>query len=178
MEDLKRNRQALTATVFQEGRPVGFEDNVLTVEFPADSDFHAAEARKSRHGDALGDIIEEHFGVRPRLNCRLAGGPSETLTPAREEPQREASSRTTERGSAIGLETNREEPSGRATGPAEIGETSRSTPDESEAANGPSAPAQAGTAPDAAGLDDRIVSEGEVFEMARERGLFGQNGGS
>jgi DNA polymerase-3 subunit gamma/tau len=29
MEDLKRNRQALTATVFQEGRPVGFEDNVL-----------------------------------------------------------------------------------------------------------------------------------------------------
>ena len=34
MEDLKRNRQALTATVFQEGRPVGFEDNVLEIEFP------------------------------------------------------------------------------------------------------------------------------------------------
>ena len=39
MEDLKRNRQALTATVFQEGRPVGFEDNVLEIEFE-ESDFH------------------------------------------------------------------------------------------------------------------------------------------
>jgi DNA polymerase III subunit gamma/tau len=145
MEDLKRNRQALTATVFQEGRPVGFEDNVLKIVFPKDSDFHAREARKSRHGDALGEVLEEHFGVKPRLECRIADGP---------------------------LEADSEDPTGPAGAPAEVEEASRPAPDKPQAASSPSA------TPDAAGLDDKIASEDEVFEMARERGLFGQDAGS
>ena len=145
MEDLKRNRQALTATVFQEGRPISFEGNVLKIEFPADSDFHAGEASKSRHSDALGDVLEEHFGVRPRLECQLADGAFESPASLREEPHREISSQT----------------AGRADNSAGVGETSREAPDE---ANGPNA----GAAPNAAGLDDTIGSEDEVFEMARE----------
>jgi DNA polymerase III subunit gamma/tau len=155
MEDLKRNRQALTATVFQEGRPVGFEDNVLEIAFPKESDFHAREARKSRHADALGEVIEKHFGVRPRLECRIADGPLE------------APSEAAERGPALETEADRDEPARRATG----GEASHGAADDSQAASG------SGAAPDAASLDDKIGSEDEVFEMARERGLFGQDGG-
>ena len=155
MEDLKRNRQALTATVFQEGRPVGFEDNVLEIEFPKESDFHAREARKSRHADALAAVIEAHFGVRPRLECHIVNGPLE------------ASSEAAERGPALGMEADGDEPARRATG----GEASRVAADDSQAASSP------GTAPDAADLDDKIGSEDEVFEMARERGLFGQDRG-
>ena len=155
MEDLKRNRQALTATVFQEGRPVGFEDNVLEIEFPKESDFHAREARKSRHADALAAVIEEHFGVRPRLECHIANG------------SLEAPSEAAERGPALGMGADGDEPARRATG----GEASRGAADDSQAASSP------GTDPDAAGLDDKIGSEDEVFEMARERGLFGQDRG-
>jgi DNA polymerase III subunit gamma/tau len=167
MEDLKRNRQALTATVFQEGRPVGFEGNVLRIEFPPDSDFHAAEARKSRHGDALAEVLEEHFGVRPRLECRVADGPFEALASPRENPRPEA----TRRGPAVEPESTEEGPVGRAVGPARVGED---VPDEPRAADGPGTRASAGEA----GAGGRIGSEGEVFEMARERGLFGQDGGS
>ena len=153
MEDLKRNRQALTATVFQEGRPVGFEDNVLEIAFPKESDFHAREARKSRHADALGEVIEKHFGVRPRLECRIADGPLE------------APSEAAERGPALGMEADRDEPARRATG----GEASHGAADDSQAASSP------GAAPDAAGPDDKIGSEDDVFEMAREHGPFGQD---
>jgi DNA polymerase III subunit gamma/tau len=169
MEDLKRNRQALTATVFQEGRPVDFEGNVLKIEFPKDSDFHAREARKSRHGDALGEVLEEHFGVKPRLECRISDGPLETPASLREEAHPETSSEA-----AFGLEANREEPTGPVELPPEVGEPSRNAPDKPQAASSPGT----GAAPDAAGLDDKIASEDEVFEMARERGLFGQDGGS
>jgi DNA polymerase III subunit gamma/tau len=175
MEDLKRTRQALTATVFQEGRPVGFAGNVLKIEFPADSDFHAAEARKPRHGDALVSVLEERFGVRPRLECRVADGPTQTPAPPQEESRREDPSRATRRESAVGSEAGGEEP---VAGPAEVGEVSRDAPDKQQAAEGRSVSAHAGVAPDAAGPDDRIRSEVEVFEMARERGLFGQDGGS
>src|SRR3712207_520657 len=138
MEDLKRNRQALTATVFQEGRPVGFGSNVLEIEFPADSDFHAAEARKSRHGDAFVSVLEERLGVRPRLDCRVASGPTGAFTPPKEEG-------------------GGEEQLARPRDHAEVGEAPR----------GASAPAR--MAPDATGPGDRIRSEDEVFEMARER---------
>jgi DNA polymerase III subunit gamma/tau len=169
MEDLKRNRQALTATVFQEGRPVGFEDNLLEIEFPKDSDFHAQEARKSRHSDALGEVLEEHFGVKPRLDCRIADGPLETSAFLREEVHPEASSEA-----AFGSEANREESAGPVARPPKVGEPSRGAPDKPQAASSPGE----GAVPDAVGLDDKIASEDEVFEMARERGLFGQDGGS
>ena len=176
MEDLKRNRQALTATVFQEGRPVGFGGNVLAIEFPADSDFHAAEARKSRHGGALVSVLEEHFGVRPRLECRVADDPTETPAALSAEARREAPSRATRQEAAVGSEAGGREPVVRSTGPAEVGEASRGAPDEPQAADEHSSSARAEVA-DAEGPGGRIRSEDEVFEMARERGLFGQDRG-
>ncbi len=119
----------------------------MEIEFPADSDFHAAEARKSRHGDAFVSVLEERFGVRPRLDCRVADGPPGSFTPPRE------------KGGG-------EEQIARPRDPAEIGEAPR----------GAAAPAR--MASEAAGPGDRIRSEDEVFEMARERGLFDQDGGS
>jgi hypothetical protein len=65
----------------------------------------------------------------------------------------------------------------RSTGPAEVGEASRGVPDEPQAADEHSGSARAGAA-DAAGTGGRIRSEDEVFEMVRERGLFGQDGES
>jgi hypothetical protein len=64
------------------------------------------------------------------------------------------------------MEAEGDEPARRATG----GEASHGAADGSQAASG------SGAAPDASGLDDKIGSEDEVFEMARERGLFGQDG--
>jgi DNA polymerase III subunit gamma/tau len=175
MEDLKRNRQALTATVFQEGRPFSFEDNVLKIEFPADSDFHAAEARKSRHGDALRDVLEEHFGVRPRLECQVADGASGSPAPIQGELQQGASSREAERDPTTGSGADKEGSEGRPENPAGVGEA----PGGLGATSGRSASAPAGTAPDAKGLDDTIRSEDEVFEMVRERfGPRDPNGGS
>ena len=172
MEDLKRNRQALTATVFQEGRPSSFEDNVLKIEFPADSDFHAGEARKARHGDALRNVLEEHFGMRPRLECQIADDSSVSPALLREEPQQAASSREPERAPATGSGADEERSEGRANGPAGVKEA----PGGLGATRGRSASTPA---PDATGLDDTIRSEGEVFQMARERfGLGESNGGS
>jgi DNA polymerase-3 subunit gamma/tau len=173
MEDLKRNRQALTATVFQEGRPFSFEDNVLKIQFPTDSDFHAGEARKARHGDALRDVLEERFGVKPRLECQIADGSSGSSAPLRREPQQGAPSREEERDQAIGADNERSE--ARTDGPAEVNET----PGGFGAARGRGASAPAETAPDATGLDETIRSEDEVFQMARERfGSRDPTGGS
>ena len=167
MDDLRRNRQALTATVFQEGRPVGLEDSVLKIEFPADSDFHAREARKSRHSDALGDVLEEHFGARLRLECQVAASSSGTPALLRDEPRREASPRTADPNPATGSETSEEQTTERASDPPGV-------PDQPQAALGRDA---ATNAADAARSDDTIGSEEEVFEMARQR-LGQRDGGS
>jgi DNA polymerase-3 subunit gamma/tau len=172
MDDLRRNRQALTATVFQEGRPVGLEDSVLKIEFPAESDFHAREARKSRHGDALGDVLEEHFGARPRLECRIAESTSGTPALLRDEPRHEAPPRTADRNPATGSEASAERSAERANDQAGVGETPRGVP---EAAPGRDAPTPAAT--DAARPNDTIGSEDEVFEIARQR-LGPRDGGS
>jgi DNA polymerase-3 subunit gamma/tau len=164
MEDLKRNRQALTATVFQEGRPFSFENNVLKIEFPADSDFHAVEARKSRHGDALRDVLEEHFGVRPRLECQVTDGSPGPPAPP-QEPQPQARSPEPERDPTTASGADKGWAEGRANGLGAV----RGDRGGSEATRGPSGSAPAGTAPDAIGLDDTIRSEDEVFQMARER---------
>ena len=73
IQDLKDRKQALTATVFAEGVPSSFQDGILEISFPKESDFYAKEAVKSRHGEALGEVLERRFGVRPRLELRVAG---------------------------------------------------------------------------------------------------------
>ena len=184
MEELKRSRQALTATVFQEGHPVSFDGNVLEIEFPADADFHAKEARKARHGDALRNVLEEHLGVRPRLEFRVAGSDGGGVVV--EEP-RQGPPAADGSGAAVGprpvsggadvppperpeaREDGREYGAGRAERRGDAG-----GPAGASGGNG-----AAGVQAEAAGADDIIRDQGEVFRMARERfGLFDQNQGS
>jgi DNA polymerase III subunit gamma/tau len=73
LRDLRDRKQVLTATIFAEGRPSGFEEEVLEISFPKEPDFYLKEAGNPRHREALGEILEERFGVRPRLEFRVAG---------------------------------------------------------------------------------------------------------
>jgi len=73
LRDLRDRKQVLTATIFAEGRPSGFEEEVLEISFPKEPDFYLKEAGNPRHREALGKILEERFGVRPRLEFRVAG---------------------------------------------------------------------------------------------------------
>ena len=73
LRDLRDRKQVLTATIFAEGRPSGFEEEVLEISFPKEPDFYLKEAGNPRHREALGEILEERFGARPRLEFRVAG---------------------------------------------------------------------------------------------------------
>ena len=73
LRELRDRKQVLTATIFAEGRPSGFEEGVLEISFPKEPDFYLKEAGNLRHREALGEILEERFGARPRLEFRVAG---------------------------------------------------------------------------------------------------------
>jgi DNA polymerase-3 subunit gamma/tau len=73
LRDLRDRKQVLTATIFAEGRPSGFDDGVLEISFPKEPDFYLKEAGNPRHREALGEILEERFGTRPRLEFRVTG---------------------------------------------------------------------------------------------------------
>ncbi len=73
LRELRDRKQVLTATIFAEGRPSGFEEGVLEISFPKEPDFYLKEAGNPRHREALGEILEERFGARPRLEFRVAG---------------------------------------------------------------------------------------------------------
>ena len=93
IQDLKDGKQALTATVFAEGRPSSLHDGLLVITFPEESDFYAKEAGKPRHSEALGKVLEGRLGTRPRLEFRVAGntvdasGPSYSEGSAAAEPE-------------------------------------------------------------------------------------------
>ena len=73
LRELRDRKQVLTATIFAEGRPSGFEEGVLEISFPKEPDFYLKEAGNPRHREALGEILEERSGARPRLEFRVAG---------------------------------------------------------------------------------------------------------
>src|SRR3712207_2831663 len=88
LRDLRERKQVLTATIFAEGRPCSFDDAVLEISFPKEPDFYLKEAGNPRHREALGEILEERFGVRPRLEFRVTGeDPAEDSGPARSESE-------------------------------------------------------------------------------------------
>ncbi|MDQ4043214.1 MAG: DNA polymerase III subunit gamma/tau, partial [Actinomycetota bacterium] len=86
LRDLRDRKQVLTATIFAEGRPSGFDDGVLEISFPKEPDFYLKEAGNPRHREVLGEFLEERFGARPRLEFRGTGeDPAEDSGPARTE---------------------------------------------------------------------------------------------
>jgi DNA polymerase-3 subunit gamma/tau len=162
MGELKRRRQALTAAVYGEARVEGFDGKVLRLVYPEEQSFHVGMAKDRSHLDKLGNVLEERLGSRPHLEVRAADGeaPGASAAPPSEEQPPEIAPP--------------EEP------PPEPQPVRDEPPPETGSANGAggTVAADGGPTPEAAGGDDIIRDQREVFEMAREFGLFDQNKGN
>jgi DNA polymerase III subunit gamma/tau len=176
IQDLKDRKQALTATVFAEGLPSSFQDGVLEISFSKESDFYAKEAGKSRHGEALGEVLERRFGVRPRLELRVAAadgadsvGYPRPKTPAEDANGDVSPSRTSHDVFEVAPETAPEpEPGTQHRGMSEGADDAPMPEDEPDAESH----VEAG---ERAGADDTLQDQWEVLSVARE--LFGPGEG-
>ena len=174
IQDLKDRKQALTATVFAEGVPSSFQDGVLEIAFPKESDFYAKEAGKPRHGEALGEILERRFGARPRLELRVVGadGSASSGSPSPKTPLEGAN----DFASLPSLRPSRDVPevAPEAAPEPEAETPRRGSPDGTDDVPVPENEpgAEAG---ERAGADDTIQDQWEVLSMARE--LFGSDEG-
>jgi len=176
IQDLKDRKQALTATVFAEGVPSSFQDGVLEVAFPKESDFYAKEAGKPRHGEALGEILERRFGARPRLEFRVAGadGPAPANSPNPKTPAEGADDFAPPPGPRPSRDVPEVAPE--AVPEPEAEEPRGGTPDGADAAPALQAEDEPrGEIGERAGADDTIRDSREVLAMAQE--LFGPDGG-
>ena len=165
LRDLRDRKQVLTATIFAEGRPSGFEEGVLEISFPKEPDFYLKEAGNPRHREALGEILEERFGARPRLEFRVAGedsaedgGPAGTGSEPAGEPRGQVES---------------------APSPQRIEQPPQPTPEpeaQSSAREGQrQEPAERGTSGAGGPEGDDIIRDSrEVLALARE--FFGSGG--
>jgi DNA polymerase-3 subunit gamma/tau len=177
IQDLKDRKQALTATVFAEGVPSNFQDGVLEVAFPKESDFYAKEAGKSRHGEALGEVLERRFGVRPRLELRVAGadGAASADSPSPKTPAEDANGDASPLRTShdvffeVAPETTPEPEAGTPYGGISEGADDAPVPEDEPGAE---PRAEVG---EKAGSDDTIQDQWEVLSMARE--LFGPDEG-
>jgi DNA polymerase-3 subunit gamma/tau len=149
MGELKRRRQALTAAVYGEARVESFDGEVLRLVYPEEQSFHVGMARDSGHLQKLGAVLEERLGSKPRLEIKASGEASATTA---EQPP-----------TAAPIEQ-----------PAPASEES---PPETGSPNGAgeTVAENSGPEPGAAGRDDVIQDQREVFEIARESGLFDGN---
>ena len=165
LRELRDRKQVLTATIFAEGRPSGFEEGVLEISFPKEPDFYLKEAGNPRHREALGEILEERFGARPRLEFRVAeedsaedGGPAGTGSEPAGEPRGQVES---------------------APSPQRIEQPPQPTPEpeaQSSAREGQrQEPAERGTSGAGGPEGDDIIRDSrEVLALARE--FFGSGG--
>jgi DNA polymerase-3 subunit gamma/tau len=153
MGELKRRRQALTAAVYGEAQVESFDGSVLQLLYPEEQSFHVGMARDSGHLQKLGAVLEERLGSKPRLDIRVAGGASATTAATAEEQPPTAS-------------------------PMEQPATdSEERPPETGSPNGSGDTVSENSSPEPRGVgrDDVIQDQREVFEIAREFGLFDEN---
>jgi DNA polymerase III subunit gamma/tau len=152
MGELKRRRQALTAAVYGEARVESFDGSVLRLVYPEEQSFHVGMAKDSGHLKKLGAVLEERLGSNPRLEIRAAGGEASSTTAAEEQPQ---------------TAPPMEQPT-----PA-----SEENPQEGGSPNGTGGPVAEKGGPDQGAMrrDGVIQDQREVFEIAREFGLFEGN---
>ncbi|MDP8974052.1 MAG: DNA polymerase III subunit gamma/tau [Actinomycetota bacterium] len=176
IQDLKDRKQALTATVFAEGMPSSLQGGVLEIAFPKESDFYAKEAGKSRHSEALGEVLERRFGVRPRLELRVAGadGSASANPPSPKTPAEVANDFAPLPSPHPSRDVPEVAPEAALKPEAETPQ--RATPDGVDAAPIPEAKDELGTeAGESAEADGTIQDQWEVLSMARE--LFGPGEG-
>jgi DNA polymerase-3 subunit gamma/tau len=154
MGELKRRRQALTAAVYGEARVESFDGSVLRLVYPEEQSFHVGMAKDSGHIEKLAAVLEERLGSKPRLEIRAAGGEASATIAATAEEQPPT---------AVPMEQ-----------PAPA---SQESPPETGSPNGSGGTVaeNSGSEPGAVGRDDVIQDQREVFEIAREFGLFDEN---
>ena len=148
MGELKRRRQALTAAVYGEARVEGFDGKVLRLVYPEEQSFHVGMAKEQAHIEKLGAVLEERLGSKPRLEVRAAGGEAPATTPEEPHPAAPIERRPPQQASEEG-QPEMGNPNGAGGGLAEdVG------PEQGEMG------------------DDVIRTQSEVFDTAREFGLF------
>jgi DNA polymerase-3 subunit gamma/tau len=180
IQELKRNRQALTAAVYEEAHVTEFDGSVLKLAFPQEQSFYVGMANDRKHADELGKVLEGRLGSRPRLEITVydggeppfaSRGPVQIPDAAEEPPLEDPESHRP-----------RDEPP--AARPE--AQSAPSPPDEdiqNEARHEGSAESQpasrAEQRPGGGEPDDIIRDPREVVEMARQRfGNFGSSGGT
>ncbi len=164
VSELKRRKQALTAAVYGEARVEGFDGHTLRLIFPEEQSFHVNMAKDRKHADELCKVLEKRLGHRPHLEVRAESEPRSASVPppapvekpVEEEPPEDEPSPFVEEPPEDESPPLEEEPT-----PVEEARD--------ESSNG-------GAEVDKG--DDIIRDEREVFEMAREFGLFGPDEGS
>jgi DNA polymerase III subunit gamma/tau len=154
MDELKRRRQALTAAVYGEARVESFDGSVLRLVYPEEQSFHVGMAKDSGHIEKLAAVLEERLGSKPRLEIRAAGGEASATIAATVEEQPPTAA-TLEQSTPASEES-----------PPETGSPNGS---------GGTVAENSGSEPGAVGRDDVIQDQREVFEIAREFGLFDEN---
>jgi DNA polymerase III subunit gamma/tau len=143
MGELKRRRQALTAAVYGEARVESFDGEVLRLVYPEEQGFHVGMARDKGHIEKLTAVLEERLGTVPRLEIRASVGEATSAATPEESPP----------------------PASPIEEPAPAVEDSTT---ESRSPNGSGGTAASNSGPGAAGNDDVIRNQREVFEIARE----------
>jgi len=145
MAELKRRRQALTAAVYGEARVEGFDGEVLRLVYPEEQSFHVGMASDKGHIEKLTAVLEERLGTVPRLEIRASEGEATSTATAEEPPP----------------------PTGPIEQPAPEPATEENPP-ETSSSNGSGGTVARNSGPGAAGNDDLIRNQREVFEIARE----------
>jgi DNA polymerase III subunit gamma/tau len=151
MGELKRRRQALTAAVYGEARVESFDGSVLRLIYPEEQSFHVGMAKNPGHLQKLGEVLEERLGSAPRLEIKAAGEASATTATEGQPPR---------------------PPPIEQPAPA-----SEESPPETGSPNGSGGTVAENSGPqqEAMQRDDVIHDQREVFEIAREFGLFDEN---
>ena len=151
MGELKRRRQALTAAVYGEAWVESFDGSVLRLIYPEEQSFHVGMAKDPGHLQKLGEVLEERLGSAPRLEIKAAREASATTATEEQPPT---------------------PPPIEQPAPA-----SEESPPKTGSPNGSGSTVAENSGPqqEAMRRDDVIHDQREVFEIAREFGLFDEN---
>lgn len=155
IKDMKDQRQAPAAAVFEEARVESFSDGVLELAFPKELEIYVKLAGDARHTEALQEALERNFDVRPQLETRVVEGNAGNDEGASEPPE----------AAAVAAEPQTPDES------VSDGQEAPSTePQSDESGDGSASPGNTRSpeAPEGAGGDDTIGSEQEAFALARE----------
>jgi DNA polymerase III subunit gamma/tau len=152
MGELKRRRQALTAAVYGEAQVESFDGEVLRLVYPEEQSFHVGMAKDKGHIEKLAAVLEERLGTVPRLEIRAAVGETSDTTAATAEESPPPAAPIEQPATA-----------------AEQSTTGTRSP------NGSGETVAQNSGPGAAGNDDVIRDQREVFDIAHE--VFDENQG-